>query len=190
MGTYGRNFEFRIPPRAERRHGRYAVPSSGTRIPIGAPVRATDDADPTSLDLQPVALATAAGPPVVGMCGLVLYEHAPAAFAGVDPFLTTYSDLGDVPLGAAVQVIHGSETKVVFKNTVPSDFLDARSYLGRTMVAGMGATPTVSVGDLLTPGPGNDDDGYWQVTSTPANGWLRVVHIDTTRLEVEAEFVF
>lgn len=190
MGTYGRNGEFRIPPRAERRHGRFAVPSTGTRIPIWAPVRATDDADPTSLDLQPVALVTAPGPPVVGMSGLVLYEHAPAAFAGVDPFLTTYSDMGDVPLGAAVQVIHGTEVKVVFKNTTENDFLDSRVYQGRTMVGGMTATPTVAVGDLLTPGPGNDDDGYWQVTATPANGWLRVVHIDPVRLELEAEFVF
>lgn len=190
MGTYGRNFEFRIPPRAERRHGRYSVPTTGTKIPMGAPVRATDDADPTALDLQPVTLLTSATPPVPGMCGLVLFEHAPAAFAGVDPFLTTYSDLGDVPLGSAVQVIHGSEIKVVFKNTVENDFLDARTYAARTMVAGMGATPTIAVGDLLTPGPGNDTDGYWQRTAVAANGWLRVVHLDLVRLEVEAEFVF
>lgn len=190
MGTYGRNFEFRIPPRAERRHGRFAVPTTGTRIPIGAPVGLVADADPTSLDLQPVELITAATPPLAGRHGLVLFEHAPAAFAGVDAFLTTYSDLGDVPLGGAVQVIHGSEVKVVFKNTVDSDFLDARTYQGRTFVAGMSATPTVSVGDLLTPGPGDDDGGYWQVTGSAANGWLRVVHIDPVRLEVEAEFVF
>jgi hypothetical protein len=188
--TYGRNFSFRIPPRAERRHGRYAVPATGTKIPIGAPIQATAGADPTALDMQPVTLVTAAGPPVIGMSGLVVYEYGPAAFAGDDALLTTYSDKGDVPLGAAVQMIHGTEVKVVFKNTVDSDFLDARAYAGRTFVAGMGATPTVEVGELLTPGPGNDNDGFWQVTADAANAWLRVVHIDTVRLEVEAEFVF
>lgn len=190
MGTYGRNLEFRVPPEAENRQGRYAVPTTGTRIPLGAPVTAVTGATPTDLDMAPVALVTAAGPPVKGMSGLALYEYAPAAFAGYDPFLTVYSDLGDIPLGAAIQLISGPEVKIVFKNTVARSFLDARTYAARTMVAGMGATPTVQVGDLLTPGPGDDTGGYWQETSTEANAWLRVVHIDTARHEVEARFVF
>jgi hypothetical protein len=190
MGTYGRNFEFRIPPEAENRPGRFAVPATGTRIAIGAPIKVTPGGVPTDLDLQPVTLVTAATAPLVGLCGLVLFEHAPAAFAGVDPFLTTYSDLGDVPLGAAVQMVSGPEVKVVFRNTLARDFLDLRTYSARTMVAGMGATPTIAVGDMLTPGPGNDSGGYWQETSDPTLAWLRVVHIDTTRLEVEARFAF
>lgn len=188
--TYGRNFSFRIPPRAERRAGRYSVPATGTQIPIGAPIQATDEAEADALGMQPVTLVTSAGAPVIGMSGLAVYEYGPAAFAGDDALLTTYSDKGDVPLGAAVQMISGTEVKVVFKNTVDNDFLDVRAYAGRTFVAGMGATPTVAVGDLLTPGPGNTNDGFWQVTATPANAWLVVVSIDTTRLEVEARFVF
>jgi hypothetical protein len=190
MGTYGRNLEFRIPPEAENRPGRFAVPTTGTKIAIGAPIQVTAGAAPTDLDLAPVTLVTAPTAPLIGLCGLVLFEYAPAAFAGVDPFLTTYSDLGDVPLGAAVQMISGPEVKVVFKNTTARDFLDIRHYTARTMVGGMTATPTIAVGDMLTPGPGDDTGGYWQETSDPTLAWLRVVHIDTTRLEVEARFAF
>lgn len=190
MGTYGQNLEFRIPPEAENRPGRYSVPTTGTKIPMGAPVTAVSGATPTDLDLAPVALVTSATAPVRGMSGLALFEYAPAAFAGYDPFLTTYSDLGDIPLGAAIQLVSGPEVKVVFRNTTARTFLDTRDYTGRVMVAGMGATPTIAVGDMLTPGPGSDSGGYWQETSDATLAWLRVVHIDTARAEVEARFVF
>lgn len=189
MGTYGRNGEFRIPPRAERRHGRYVTPTTGTRIPLWAPVQ-TSGADADELGLTPIELVTAATAPKAGACGLLLYEWAPAAFAGDDPFLTTYSDKGDAPLGQAVQVIHGSEVKVAFVNTLDSTFLNNRDYEGRVMVAGMGATPVIAIDTLLTPGPGNDAGGYWQKTTDAAKAWLRVVNFDMDRLEVEAVFVF
>lgn len=187
--TYGRNGEFRIPPRAERRHGRFIVPTTGTPIPLFAPVGVTGAA-PNELDLTPVALLTAPVAPKSGKHGILLYEWAPAAFAGTDPFLTTYSDRDYAPLGEAVQVIHGTELKLALNNTAESDFLDNRTYAGRTMVAGMGATPTVVVGDLLTPGPGDDVGGYWQRTADETLGWLRIVHIDSVRSEVEVEFTF
>lgn len=189
MGTYGRNFEFRIPPEAENRPGRYVSPTAAPTIPLGTPV-ATTGAGADAMGLLPVALVTAAGAPKRGACGIIIYEWAPAAFAGTDPWLTTYSDRDFAPLGEAVQVVSGPEVKVVFRNTTASTFLNNRNYTGRTMVAGMGATPTIAIDDWLTPGPGNDSGGYWQKTATEANAWLRVTGIDVARLEVEARFVF
>lgn len=189
MGTYGRNFEFRVPPHSGARAGRYSVPRTGTPIPIGAPIVATAGADSTDLDMAPVTLATGAQAPVPGLCGIAVFEWGPAAFAGDDPYLTTYSDKGYVPLGAAVQLVSAPDVKVVFTNTVDNTFLVSRSYAGRTMVAGMGATPTIAVGDYLTPGAGDDDAGYW-AEGTAANGWLVVVGVDANRSEVEARFTF
>lgn len=191
MGTYGRNFEFRNPPRGENRQGRYHVPAAGAVIPIGAPIVATPGGSPSvPYDLLPVTLAAAAAAPTPGACGIMVYEYAPAAFAGDDPFLTTYSDKDFAPLGAAIQMVSGPQVKVVFTNTVASDFLDSRAYAGRVMVAGFGATPTVAVGDMLTPGTGNDSAGYWAETADATKAWLRVTHIDTARAEVEARFIF
>jgi hypothetical protein len=172
MGTYGRNFEFRIPPEAQNRKGRFVVPATGTPIPIGAPVVVTPAAAPNAHK------------------GIVVYEWGPAAFAGSDPFLTTYSDRDYVPLGGAVQLVSGPEVKVVFTNTAAQVFLNTRSYPGRIMVAGMGATPTLAVGDFLTPGTGNDTAGYWAETAIEADAWLVVDHVDVGRQEVEATFLF
>ena len=190
MGTYGRNFEFRIPPEAQNRKGRYCVPSTGDRIPIGAPVTVDAGANTNDLDLAPVSLATGATARAGGHKGIVVYEYGPAAFAGDDPFLTTFSDKDLVPLGAAVQVVNGPEVKVVFTNTVDYLFLNTRTYPGRIMVAGLGATPTLAVGDFLTPGTGDDTAGYWAETSTEADAWLVIDHIDAGRQEVEATFLF
>lgn len=190
MGTYGRNFEFRAPPTGGARAGRYAVPTTGTTIPIGAPIAATAGAAADALGMAPVTLATGAQAPVSGIHGILVYEWGPAAFAGNDPWLTTYSDKDYAPLGAAVQLVSDPDVKVVFKNTVASTFLVSRSYTGRVMVAGVGATPTVAVGDFLTPGTGNDTAGYWAETATRANAWLVVTGVDVARGEVEARFVY
>jgi hypothetical protein len=87
-----------------------------------------------------------------------------------------------------VQLTAGPNTKVVFTNTAARTFMGVRNYKGRTMVAGMGATPTVKVGDLLSPGTGTDAAGYWAVNGTAANAWLVVTNVDTARQMVEAEF--
>jgi hypothetical protein len=190
MGTYGRNFEFRIPPEAQNRKGRFAVPTTGTPLPIGAPVQVDTAAAATDLDLQPLELVTGATARAGGHKGILVYEWGPAAFAGVDPFLTTYSDRDFAPLGAAVQLVNGPEVKVVFTNTAAQTFLNTRSYPGRIMVAGMGATPSLAVGDFLTPGTGDDTAGYWAETATEADAWLVVDHVDVGRQEVEATFLF
>jgi hypothetical protein len=157
---------------------------------MGVPVRVADGATPDDMGLLPVALATGAQAPKKGLSGIVLYEHAPAAYAGDDPFLTTYSDKDTVPRGKACQVIAGDRIKVVFRNTTARTFMVTRDYAGRTIVAGMGATPTLAVGDYLTPGTGNDTAGYWTETATAANAWLVVEKVDTDRGEVEARMTF
>lgn len=189
MSTYGRNFEFRVPPVHGERGGRYTAPANAD-LPIGVPVKVANGATPDSMGSLPVALATGAQAPKRGTCGILVYEHAPAAFAGDDELLTTYSDKDTAPRGKQVQVVAGDRIKIVLRNTEDSTFLQTRDYVGRVMVAGMGATPTLAVGDFLTPGTGDDDNGYWAETATAAEGWLVVEKVDATRGEVECRVNF
>lgn len=204
MGTYGRNLEFRVPPQSEYRMGRFstnAVPLSGAGspgtgatgtglIPMGAGVVADTSAGTDSMGRQTVRLAAAGDTPAPGLAGIAVFEYAPAAFAGFDPLLTTYSDLSVVPAGRALQVVHGTHVKVVFYNTIAESFLGQRNYQARTMVQGLGATPTVTVGDFLNPGPGDDTDGYWVSTATAAGAWFVITSIDPVRVAVEARMLF
>lgn len=206
MSTYHRNFEFRVPPSHGQRHGQYITPlanaqGTGTQILIGAPVIAdyTQTADPSygglaggTGDLQPVAVAAEASAPVQGASGIAVYEFKNAeAFAGFDPYLTTFADLAFIPYGAACMVIASRAVTVLFRNTATELFLNTRPYPARTMVSGMAlATPIVTPGCYLTPGPGNDAAGYWEVTGNPALAWLRVTRVDNVRGEVEARFLF
>lgn len=189
MANYGRNFEFRASPKGAQRGGRYYL-AGAVNVPIGAPVIYDDGEDENALGLLPVSLATGTQVhPAPGLGGIVVFEHAPAAYAGYDPLLTTYSDIDFAPYGKAVQVVSGTEVKVVFRNTEDRTYLNTRDYEGRIMVAGLGATPTLAVGDYLTPGTGNDTVGYW-AESNAANAWLVITKVDTDRDEVEAKFVF
>lgn len=190
MSNYGRNFEFVVPPSGKQRTGQFY--NDGVAIPIGAPVVVDlTNNGINALDLVPVVLATTdQAIPVNGQGGIAVYEYGPAAFAGTDSSLTTYSDMDTVPAGSACQVIHGDDVKVRLSNTTASTFLNTRAYAGRVMVAGIGATPTVAVGDMLTPGTGDDTNGYWAETSTAANAWLIVTKVDTTRAELEAQLGF
>jgi hypothetical protein len=204
MGTYGRNLEFRVPPQSEYRMGRFSTPatplsgagtpgtgSTGTGlIPIGAPVTGDTSAGFDSMGRQIVRLATGSDVPVPGLAGLAVYEYGPAAFAGTDPLLTTYSDLGVVPAGRALQVVRGGHVKVVFYNTIAEVFLGQRTYPQRTMVNGLGATPTVTVGDFLIPGLGDDNDGYWASTGTATGAWMVITSIDLVRVSLEARLLF
>lgn len=189
MGTYGRNLEFRVPPESEGRAGRFSTPL-GAVIPIGAPIQADTAAGLDGLNLQIIKLATGAQAPVGGQMGIAVYEYGPAAFAGEDPMLTTYSDKDLLVPGRAVQVVAGPYVKVVFTNTTSRIFLGTRTYPGRIMVAGMGATPTVTVGAFLSPGTGTDVAGYWAVSGSAANAWMVVTSVDAVRQEVEARMLF
>lgn len=191
--SYGRNFGFRVPPRSGQRAGRYVF-DGASAIPIGAPVVVADAATPDDgfTDALPYTLATGAQAPTPGQCGIAVYEHGPAAFAGVDPFLTTYSDIDTVPVGKLAQLVSGDTVKVWFRNTVDRTFLNTRDYEGRAMVdpAAVGATPTLKVGDYLTPGDGNDTGGYWDETGSATNAWLLVTLVDPDAGLIEARFLF
>lgn len=191
MGTYGRNVEFRVPPVHGQRGGRYVLPADADAdLPIGVPVKVTGDTEEALTGALAVELATGAQAPVKGQCGILVYEADPGtAFAGTDQALTTYADIDKAPRGKMVQVVSGDMVKVVLRNTEDRTFLGSREYAGRTMVAGLGATPTLEVGDYLSPGAGDDEDGYW-ASSNAANGWLVVERVDAARNEVECRLNF
>lgn len=194
MGSYGRNFDFRVMPFGGRRGARYMLGGT-TDIPIGTPVKYDGSVDTTSFGKGVLGVKLALGEqarPNTGMGGVVVYEHAPNAFATYDQVLTTYADIDFVPHGKLVQVVNGETTKVVLTNTVARTFDHVRSYTGRIMVAGMGGATTgdAEPGSLLTSGIGDDTNGYWATTSTAANGWLVVTAADETNLEVEAKMLF
>lgn len=190
MGSYGRNFDFRITPEWNQRGGRYVL-ANGADIPIGAPVSIANGAT-QSVELTgalPAVLETGATPtPKKGLGGIAIYEHLD--LHQLDPQYFTYSDRDMVPDGKMFQLISGAGIKVVFKNTEDRTFLQTRDYEGRIMVAGFGATPTLAVGDFLTPGTGDDASGYWAETGSEANAWLVVTGLDTLRHEIEAMFLF
>lgn len=191
MSNYGRNFEFRVPPIHAQRGGRYYLPTTAPAdIVIGAPVVVADGATPNAAftGALPVGLATGAQAPQTGQSGIILYEHAPAAYAGYDPLLTTYSDIDKAPRGKMCQLISGEGIKVVLRNTVDRVFLQSRSYEGRVMTAPANLS-SLAVGDYLTPGTGDDTAGYW-AEGTLANGWLVVLNVDTARGELECRFTF
>jgi hypothetical protein len=126
LGTYGRNFDFLVPPDAKSRAGRHIVPSTGARIPIGAPVEYDLTKDPDALGRQPLVLATNGGSVDVGsgLAGIMVHEFI--QFIDVDPVLTSWSDLDAAPLGAAVQMVADPDVKVVFTNTLARTFLGSR----------------------------------------------------------------
>lgn len=190
--NYGSNFTFRASPKGAQRSGRFSAPTSGDQLVIGAPVKADVSEAPGALGLQPVELATGAQAPLKGLSGVLVYEYKGSdGWAGDDANLTTESDKGTVPLGAAVQVVSGADVKVSFRNTNDVVFLESRTYTGRTMVSeGGGATPNVNVGDYLTPGTGDDTSGYWAVTTDASQAWLIVTGVDDARGEVEARLTF
>lgn len=183
MATYGRNFEFRVPPYHGQRGGRYVIPrDAAADVVIGAPVLWNGE-DTDVNGLMPVELATGASAPVKGQAGVLVYEGD--TLSGLDPLLNGISDIDRAPRGRQVQVVSGDMVKVVFRNTEDRLFLNSRNYTGRTMFAG-----TPAVGDFLTPGAGTDQDGYWAVAAAAAEAWLVVESYDDARNEVEARFVF
>lgn len=191
MSNYGRNFEFRIPPEGNERYGRVKVPNSGVPLPIGAPVSLDVNVATDSMGLDTLTLLTTATAPKAGKHGIVVYEYKNTeAFAGVDPLLTMFSDLNTVPLGAAAQLVSGPHIKVLFRNTASQNFLHSRTYPAYTIVAGLGATPTLAVGDYLTPGTGNNSAGYWTEDASAANAWFVITRVDNSRGEVEARMTF
>ena len=192
MAGYGRNFEFRISPPPDQRLGRYRTGEDP--LPIGTPVAVVG----TAVDAQgrlEVGLAAAGTAPVKGQTGLLIFEHAWAATAGYDPALTDSADIDYAPAMAPVQLVSGNEVKVCFRNTVdrtfPREVATGRAYAGRLFVAPAGLAG-VNVGDLIGPGAGTDDGGYWAVVAgdAAAPAWFSVTSVDPARAEVEAQMLF
>lgn len=189
--SYGPQFEFRVPPRSGERAARYYLDDTTGLIPIGAPVVVDENGDENVLGQLPLVVADAnTNKPKNGLGGIAVYEYGPAAYAGDDSKLTTYSDKYNIPAGASVQLVSGDTVKVVLRNLPEQLFLNTRTYPGRVFVAGLGATPTLSVGDFLTPGAGDDTSGYWKETSDEAEAWLVITKVDADRGEVEARLTF
>lgn len=189
MSNYGRNFYFAQPPVGNERAGRYALTTASNR-PIGVPVlKAASGAAKDGLGLVRVELAPEGSAiPLSGLGGIGVYEHAYGAYHGFDPEVTAYSDIDWIPKGRPLQVISGPTVKVGYRNTVDESFYGQRDYEGRIMVAGLGATPTVAIGDMLTPGVGNDTDGYWKKTADATKAWLVVTDVDSNRVEARLNF--
>ncbi len=163
------------------REGRFRSQATGTALKLGTLVQI--DAS----DTDRIEQATAAGGVGIGgsgdvrtdLCGILWYEHDSQTFnapawggaAGLLP-----QDLDYAPNGRMVQVIHGAGTKVWLRNTSADTAEPGLSYTpdrdAVTMVTSIG---TVSVGDLL----GWNPTGYWAVTSTASEAFLRVTALDT-----------
>lgn len=173
-----RNFQFRVSPRNGERGSRFVLDSTSDALPQGVPVITTGDVDATGRAIVELA-TTEQAKPKAGQGGILVYEQF--RYDGTDTAITTYSDMDTVPAGRGVQVVTGeNRVKVAYKTTSAEAFYGRADYpTARVMVAGAGATPTVAVGDYLTPGVGSDGAGYWAETSTAANGWLVVTSVDT-----------
>ena len=186
MSSLGRNFSFLQSPIPEHRLGRYKTGS--TALPQGAPVLATGATD-TADKRRAVALAAADAPmagAVGGLGGILVWDEGWEGLYGLDSALNSASDVGLVPAYTAAQVVHGTEVRVGFRNTTAHSFLNLRNYTGLVMVN----MTSLVLGDYLTPGAGDDTNGYWKRTTTAANGWLRVTGIDSNNGLVEAQMLF
>jgi hypothetical protein len=160
------------------RDGRCQVPATGNPYLIGTAVVV----DPSTNTL--VRPADSAAPTILS--GIVLFEHI--QYQGTDPFLASPNDFPYtvVPLGRFAQRIHGPGAKVYFKNTADQPLYDGRVVTGQTIVAGLGgATPTIAVGDYLTPAA----DGTWK-EGNASTGWLQVEQVNNATGLCEARFKF
>lgn len=185
-----RNFVFRKSPLHGQRGARFVL-GGPTNLTSGVPVLVDGSTD--GLGRRTVTLATGdQAKPKPGQGGILVFENIEAV--GYDPRTVTFSDIDLAVPGDAVQVVTGGSgsVKVAFTNTAASTYLGRANYpKARVMVAGVSqATPSVAPGDYLTPGVGDDASGYWQETSTAANGWLVVTSVDSTNDIVEAELNF
>ena len=175
--SYGRNFEMRVSPQIANRSARnYA----DAEFLIGAPVltaaAATPEVDASGRSKAELATGATATPRP-GEGGVAVFEdHGIAGVPGFDPWLTTASDLNFVPAGASVQVVNGGYVKFVLRNT-PGFSLGGRAYEAQNMID-PAVAGSIAVGDTLTPGTGDNADGYWTTTATASEAWLVVTNVE------------
>lgn len=178
------------------REGRFRAPAA-TELRLGILV----EIDPADTDRVREADSTSGvgiggtGSVQTDLCGILWYEHDSQTFndprfggaAGQLP-----QDLDTAPPGRMVQVLHGPGVKVWLRNTDVNTTEPGLTYPSTraavTMVDGLGvATPTVEVGELLGWDSANN---YWAVTTTAAEAFLRVTHVDNTLKTLDAEMLY
>lgn len=174
------------------REARFRAPESGTELRLGTLV----EIDSTDTDRIKQATATAiggGGDTTTDFCGILWYEHDSQTFndprfggaAGQLP-----QDLDTAPNERMVQVLHGPGAKVWLRNTDENATEPGLTYSNTrsavNMVDGLGtATPSVEVGELL----GWNTSGYWAVTTTATEAFLRVTHVDNDLKTLDAEII-
>lgn len=189
MGTYGRHVNQLQGPIPQHRLGRYVA---AEQLLQWVPVQVPDDAEVDGNGQLPLELCTGATAPKVGQHGIAVFEQPDANMQGYDPVLTRASDMDQIPAGASLQLVHGHEVRVEYRNFPDAVSFDGqRDYPARIIVAGVSiATPTVGLFDLLTPGVGNDTAGYWAKTADEDLAWLRITDINTDLGLVQAQLLF
>lgn len=186
MGSNGRNFSWLQSPEREDRLGRYYAPAS---LLFGTPVHVIDDTGLDENGQLHLELAPSGTAPRKGLTGIIDWVSPTAMPLGFDARMTRPSDIDHCPDEVSVQLCAGPATRIRLTNTVASTFQHQRPYTGRVMLGGLGATPTVHVGDFLVPGDGNDVDGYWDAQTDDTDAWLIVLGVYDTG-EVDAQFLF
>ena len=186
-----RNFEYRVSPRGPERGSRYVLKADEAAPRTkGVPVKTTGDFDAQGRAV--VSLVTGAqDKPKAGQGGILDFELFRKE--GLDNYIQTYSDYDTVEAGTPVQVVTGeNRVRINYRNTEDGSFYSRAGYpAGRIMIAGVSiATPTVALGDYLTPGTGNDTAGYWAETSDIDEAWLVVQRVDKDTGDVEVTVNF
>lgn len=189
MSNYGRYFEFRNAPTPENRYGRALSPNAV--IPIGAPVSQTATVNADQRNVYELDTGVPAARPLPVIQGLAVFEHSYNAYAGFDTELTVPSDFSDIPANSPIQVCHGTNIKVVFRNiTEDTVFLTQRTYDDARVMIAPGDLSTLAVGNFIVPGTGDGTSGYWAEGGDATTAWFVITSVDTARGEVEAQMLF
>ena len=187
-----RTFQFLQNINPENRLGRFST--GDDPIPMGAPVVRDATGGPSSdgndgFDRTVIKLASGSDD-LTSLAGIVWWDDA--SFAGEDPVLTRPADVRLIPANTGVYVVKGVATRFRVTNvdarTVGGGL---RSYAAITQVADLDqATPTAAVGKLLQPTTTpNDTNGYWDVTTTRADGWAEITAVDFDLRFIEAQLI-
>ena len=177
MTTYGRFGSFRASPTPQQRDGH--TKTGNAALPQFCPV--VIDGQSATDGRNTLAKAAEAAAPTPHS-GVLIWEEPYFAHVGYDPVTRTASDVDTVPANTPAQRVQlHSNIKILVQNLSADDldFDGMRSYTGRNMfkpadLAGL------AVGDMVTPGAGNDTDGYWKKTADATLSWGRVAEVDVT----------
>lgn len=177
MTTYGRFASFRQSPIPQHRLGRFKTGSAP--IVQFAPVLAGTTLDTADGRTEVTLAAADSDRPNPGRGGLLVWEEAWRALNDLPAVGSRPSDVDTCPAYTQAQVVHGTEVKVLVQNVADEVFEDQRTYEGRNMFNPTDLT-TLAVGNLVTPGAGDDTNGYWKKTSTVSDAWGTVIEVDAT----------